>query len=118
MNVLSALSFTDHAPPLITVNSVDPGFCYSEIRRDVPFGIRMIAKVAERLIGRTAEEGARQLVWAALAKSSEEGSMRGAYISSMEIREPGDFVISEKGKEFREELFVSRPAFLYRIDES
>lgn len=64
-----------------------------------------------KFIGRTAEEGARQLIWTALAKSSEEASMKGAYIASMEIREPCNFVVSQKGKDFREELFVSHSSF-------
>lgn len=67
----------------------------------------MVTQFFEKIVARTAEEGSRQLVWAALAKSSEEDSMKGVYVTSMEVREPSDFVVGEKGKEFREELFVS-----------
>lgn len=107
LNVLSTLSFNDHVSPSITVNCVDPGFCYSELRRDLPFGIRMVTQFFEKIVARTAEEGSRQLVWAALAKSSDEELMKGAYVTSMEVREPSDFVVGKTGKDFRKELFVS-----------
>ncbi|KAF4607506.1 hypothetical protein EYR38_001578 [Pleurotus pulmonarius] len=116
LNVLSTLSFTDHVSPSITVNCVDPGFCYSELRRDLPFGIRMVTQFFEKIVARTAEEGSRQLVWAALAKSSEEDSMKGVYVTSMEVREPSDFVVGQKGKEFREELFTDTLNILSEVD--
>ncbi|KAG9219908.1 hypothetical protein CCMSSC00406_0009511 [Pleurotus cornucopiae] len=116
LNVFSALSFTDHVPPSITINSVDPGFCHSDLCRDIPYMTRMTIYFVGKFIGRTAEEGARQLIWAALAKSSEEASMKGAYIASMEIREPCNFVISQKGKDFREELFTDTLDILSVVD--
>ncbi|KAF7419527.1 hypothetical protein PC9H_002118 [Pleurotus ostreatus] len=116
LNVLSTLSFNDHVSPSIAVNSVDPGFCYSELRRDLPFGIRMVTQFFEKIVARTAEEGSRQLVWAALAKSSEEELMKGAYVTSMEVREPSDFVVGKKGKDFREELFTDTLNILSAVD--
>lgn len=51
-------------------------------------------------------------MWAALAtdeqaKSGYEGKIQGAYVSSMAVTEPSDFVISAKGKEAEERVWVS-----------
>lgn len=64
----------------------------------------------EKLIARTAEEGARQVIWGSVVTPPESqgglNALKGAYVSLAHIMEPGDFVISEKGKEFRNILWV------------
>lgn len=70
----------------------------------------IFVRIVELLLARTAEEGARQVIWGAVATPPESqgglDSLRGAYVSLAKIEEPSDFVISEKGKEFREILWV------------
>ena len=67
--------------------------------------------VMDLVLGRTAEQGARQLVWAALGPDGKEGPhtswMRGAYISTQGIKEPSDFVISQDGGRAQEKIYVS-----------
>jgi retinol dehydrogenase 12 len=62
-------------------------------------------------VGRTAEEGARQLLWAALGPDGKDGEhvkhLRGAYVSTFEVREPSDFVVSKEGYETQERIWVS-----------
>ncbi|KAJ8482940.1 hypothetical protein ONZ45_g14773 [Pleurotus djamor] len=85
LNLLSAIALTRALPTSgqsVIVNVVDPGFCYSELRR--------------------AEEGARQLIWASVANQENEDVMRGAYVSAMKIVTPSCFVMSEEGQAFME----------------
>lgn len=69
-------------------------------------------RIADLLMGRTTEEGARQLVWAALGPDGKDGPhvrhMRGAYVSTAAVAEPGDYVISKEGYEAQERVWVSR----------
>ena len=60
----------------------------------------------EMLLARTAEEGSRQLVWAAIGRPGQK-DMNGAFVMNYTITEPSDFVISEKGKEAGERVWVS-----------
>ncbi|TFK54200.1 hypothetical protein OE88DRAFT_1163454 [Heliocybe sulcata] len=95
--------------PLITT-AVNPGFCDSELRRNytdfTPPSIVHEGKKIE-LVAWTSEEGARQLVFAALGPvdPAEVDSIRGAYISENAILEPSDFVISKEGKECEDRIW-------------
>jgi len=83
--------------PLI-VNAVDPGFCHSELARHIT-GVRAwIMWLRKILLARTTEQGSRQLVWACIGGKDNIDQLRGAYISSMQVREPSDAVVSEEGK--------------------
>ncbi|TFK54182.1 NAD(P)-binding protein [Heliocybe sulcata] len=107
LNVLFVRALTAHLPPtspLITTTS-NPGLCDSELTRDFPGWtppsiIHEGKKLA--LVSWTCEEGARQLVFAALAQVD---GIRGAYTSENEIAEPSDFVISKEGKECEDRIW-------------
>lgn len=62
-------------------------------------------------LGRTAEQGARQLIWASLGPDGKDGEhtsfLHGAYVATLEVREPSDFVISKEGYDVQERLWVS-----------
>lgn len=66
--------------------------------------------VFEKLVARQTEEGSRQLVWAAVGTpEGGEGSLdklRGAYINTAHIDEPGDFLLGEAGKRREGKLWV------------
>ncbi|TFK49620.1 short-chain dehydrogenase [Heliocybe sulcata] len=55
---------------------------------------------------RTSEQGAYQLMWAALGPTnpSDNDHIRGAYVVDNEITEPSDFVISKEGHEVQERI--------------
>jgi NAD(P)-dependent dehydrogenase (short-subunit alcohol dehydrogenase family) len=67
----------------VVINMVTPGLCNTEIDRDMSTVSRISVNVLRFLIGRTAEEGSRTLVHAAL--SGEES--HGKYLSDCEIKE-------------------------------
>ncbi|KAJ3574678.1 hypothetical protein NP233_g1598 [Leucocoprinus birnbaumii] len=103
----------------IIVNSVNPGFCYSELFRNEQ---TMRLKIGMWFLARPAEAGSRQLVWAAVGKPDGNGQsladLRGAYIHQAHIDEPSDFVLGEEGKKREDKLWngtmkKSMLSFLY-----
>ncbi|KAG6899469.1 hypothetical protein C0993_010065 [Termitomyces sp. T159_Od127] len=79
----------------VVVNGVNPAFCYSGLRRDISGLMSVVWYVLERLVARTAEEGSRQLLYAALGGiGKEDDKFRGAYISSTSISEASDYVLA------------------------
>ncbi len=95
--------------------------CSSELGRNRPGIEQAIGAIMRALLGRTAEQGARQLVWAALGPDGKEGphvkqTMHGAYVSIAEVREPSDFVISKEGWEAQEKVWVSHgSSFMFGV---
>ena len=68
-------------------------------------------RMMDIVMGRTAEQGARQLLWAALGPDGKDGEhtsfLHGAYVSTLEVRQPSDFVISKEGNHAENRLWVS-----------
>ncbi|KAG9226023.1 hypothetical protein CCMSSC00406_0008685 [Pleurotus cornucopiae] len=121
LTVLLTLALTDHLPSdrrTIIVDCVNPGFCYSEIRRGIHGVLRVaMMQLLEKLLAKTAEEGARQVIWGSIATPREGvNSLKGAYVSSARITEPSDFVISEKGKQFSDILWNDTVRILSKVD--
>ncbi|KAK0224414.1 hypothetical protein EDD85DRAFT_241407 [Armillaria nabsnona] len=118
LNVLFARALQGHVPyfPTITVNSVTPGLCYSDIGSDVP------AEEAERMqkmreeLAFTTEEGSRQLVYAAVGSLDNEEKLRGKYINLSEVVEESDFVISEDGKIVQNKVWEEMLEILGKVD--
>lgn len=113
LNVFFTRALADHLPPTVPVipTTVNPGFCYSEIRRDFTGRMKLFTKMMEIVLGRTAEQGARQLIWAALGPDGKDGHhvkhLRGAYVSTLAVQEPSDYVLSKEGYEMQERIWVS-----------
>ncbi|PPQ94445.1 hypothetical protein CVT25_002536 [Psilocybe cyanescens] len=99
LNVFLARALNDrlHRKPVI-VNSANPGYCYSSLRRNQStFGLFMMW-LMDLTIGRTADDGSRVFVWAALGAEEKRDELRGAYVSLCQVNEPSDYVVSEDGK--------------------
>ena len=108
LNVFFARGLSErlHDKPLI-VNAVNPGFCHSALTRNATGLIAWFLWLMEILLARTAEQGSRQLIWASISGKENIDQLRGAYISSMQIQEPSDFVVSEEGKHAQAKLWVN-----------
>lgn len=65
--------------PLI-INTVDPGFCKSSIGRNRKGVESFIFNLLSKTVGRTSEEGSRQLVWAAVGGEDQKENLRGAFV--------------------------------------
>jgi retinol dehydrogenase 12 len=108
LNLFFARELASRLPgdsPLV-VNAVNPGFCVSSLRRNIPSFRYIIYWFMETFISWSAERGSRQLIFAALGNQSKPDEMKGAYISSSQIVEPSDYVISGEGAEVQKQLWV------------
>jgi hypothetical protein len=88
------------------VDAVAPGFCVSELRRDLAGGFKYMVKLMEWILALTTEEGSRRLVWAAIGLPNAEDTLRGQYINCCTVEEPSDFVIGAEGHKVQEDLWV------------
>ncbi|KAF9875183.1 short-chain dehydrogenase reductase family [Colletotrichum karsti] len=82
----------------VTVNMVNPGFCRSELARDVDSWAMWLMTV---FLARTPEYGSRNLVHAGSAGAETHGK----YVSDCGIDEPSAFVRSREGKETQDRVW-------------
>ena len=108
LNVFYVRELTKKLPansPII-VTSVNPGYCKTQLARSLPFATRLRMMIMAALLGRTAEQGSRQLVWAAVGGASREFELRGAYVSMADIGEVSDYVLSDDGAVAQKRIWV------------
>jgi retinol dehydrogenase 12 len=108
-----ALSERLRSDKSLIVNTVDPGFCHSELARNITGLQGWYMWLNKKLWARTTEQGSRQLIWACIGGKGNIDQLRGAYISSMQVREPSDSVVSEEGKRAQAKLWVNNNYLLY-----
>ncbi|KAI6038829.1 hypothetical protein EDC04DRAFT_2691355, partial [Pisolithus marmoratus] len=94
-------------PTPVIVCAVDPGLCYTEM---------MLKSPAKSLtwFARTAEEGSRTLLHAAI--SDEAHAMHGRYMTSCKVGEESTFVASPDGKELSRRLWDETIQLLSQVD--
>ncbi|KAG1790429.1 uncharacterized protein HD556DRAFT_1242402 [Suillus plorans] len=107
--------------PLTSV-AVTPGFCYSQLRRawyEKPtFSFVKIAlAIQERLLAWTAEQGSRQLVFAAVGGRDDEENMKGGFVSRGRLVEIADFVLSDEGHEMQDTVWKETIAILTGVSD-
>ena len=108
LNVFFVRELTKRLPvnsPVI-VTAVNPGYCKSELRRHLPFVVRIFDRVMEALLARTSEEGSRQLLWAAVGGVGREFELRGGYVNKADLQEVSDYVLSDEGAVVQARLWV------------
>ncbi|KAJ3507674.1 hypothetical protein NLJ89_g6175 [Agrocybe chaxingu] len=117
LNILFTRALADrlHSKSII-VDTVNPGYCYSELRRGFTGIMTLFNWLLDLALARTTEQGARQLVWAAVGAKGEEDSLRGAYVSLAAISEPSDYVISKQGREDQNKLWDNLIDILVKVD--
>jgi retinol dehydrogenase 12 len=118
-NVQFALGLSSRLSPAsaIIVNSVNPGFCLSSIRRNMKFPMTLITGFMDLILARSTEEGSRTLVWAATAgrdQTTLQENLKGAYTSDCRVEEPSDFLFTKEGQEVEKRIWVSDP-FAFRL---
>ncbi|KAK2042737.1 short chain dehydrogenase [Colletotrichum somersetense] len=82
----------------VTVNNVNPGFCHSELARDIDTWRMWLMKLT---LARTTEYGSRNLVYA----GSVGVESHGHYISDCAVAKPSPFVRSKEGKEAQDRIW-------------
>ncbi|KIP04214.1 hypothetical protein PHLGIDRAFT_120903 [Phlebiopsis gigantea 11061_1 CR5-6] len=111
LNVLFTRAFAEHLKPSnsIIASTVNPGYCRTELRRNLSIGMLFIMRIMDFAMGWTAEQGSRQLIWSALGPDGKDGEhvrhLHGAYVSTLEVRDPSDWVLSTEGYEAQERLW-------------
>ncbi len=110
MNVFFVRELTKRLPANspVVVTAVNPGYCKSELRRHLPFVIRIFDRIMEAMLARTTEEGSRQLLWAALGGAGREFELRGAYVSMANVQEVSDYALSDEGAAVQTRVWVGR----------
>lgn len=111
LNVMFTRSLSSHLSPTassqLIVNSVNPGLCYSELAREVPFPFTLLMWMFSKAFAHTAEEGSRQYVYAALVDEKEEKEVRGGFIWGFEVAEVSDYLLNDEGEAAQARLWVS-----------
>lgn len=105
------------SPTPLVVTTVDPGFCHSSLQRELEkyWLLRMVLGFVKWLLrARTSEMGSRNLVHAALATNAQ--AMHGKYMSSCEVVEECDYLLSAEGKAFSERLWGETIEVLSNVD--
>jgi retinol dehydrogenase-12 len=95
----------------VVVNMVDPGFCKSSLQRNNGPVLALLGRAFEGVLAKTAEEGARMLIWGALLGRDDpalRAQVRGAYTARFEIAEVSDWVLSREGADAQSRVWVCR----------
>ncbi|KAJ7579307.1 hypothetical protein C8J56DRAFT_868375 [Mycena floridula] len=119
LNIFFVRALTAHLPPSLLVNSISPGFCYSELRRSVSTEDLVRYQAMDSEFGYTSEEGSRHIVYGATAGygiPEEEEKLRGKYISLSEVLEESDFSLSKEGYEMQNRLWDETLEILTKVD--
>jgi len=105
--LLEILTVRELAPALrasdskIILNTLTPGFCYSELMRHAVFPLNLLAWIGKFLIGRSTEMGSRTLVAAACAGEDSHGQ----YMVDCKNTKPSPFVRSEEGQKVQKRVY-------------
>lgn len=102
------------AAPLI-VDAVNPGFCASELNRNISGFLAVIGGVMTSILAFTPEEGSRRLVHAAVGMTERPDALRGAYLNECRVEEPSNFVISPEGRKAQDLIWVRSRLLAHRF---
>ena len=98
------------------VNSVAPGFCKTGLLRNTSGFTYYASKLAETLLGRSPQEGARCIVDAAMVKGPES---HGLYLSECDVKAESKLVRGVEGRQLQTILWNDTIALLKKhgLDE-
>jgi hypothetical protein len=63
-------------------------------------------RIIKALLAFTAEEGSRQLLWAAVGGAGREFELRGGYVDKANLQEVSDYVLSDEGAVIQARIWV------------
>jgi NAD(P)-dependent dehydrogenase (short-subunit alcohol dehydrogenase family) len=104
------------SPTLVAVSAVNPGLCHSRLTREADSNIffKFAMRIYKGLLARTTEMGSRALVHAAIEPGERE--RHGHYLSSCEVTEESDYVLSAEGREVSKRLWYETLKILGDVD--
>ena len=93
----------------VTLNFVNPGFCHSELMREVT---NPVVKLLKRLLCRTTEVGSRTLVHAGIAGPETHGK----YLSDCKVKPCAPLVEGSEGAEMQRRVWGELSTKLNEIE--
>jgi len=118
LNVFFVRELTKRLPansPVI-MTAVNPGYCKSELGRNLSPVFHMLGKIVQALLARTTEEGSRQLVWAAVGGVGREFELRGGYVNRANLQEVSDYTLSDEGAAMQTRLWDESAEILSGVE--
>jgi len=117
LNVFFVRELTKKLPPNspVIVTAVNPGYCKSQLRRNLSLPLRVADKFIEALLARTAEQGSRQLLWAAVGATGDVQA-RGGYVNKANFQEVSDYALSDEGAVTQARIWDESVEILSRVD--
>jgi len=100
----------------VIVNAVNPGYCKSQLFRNLTLLARVLHQIMGPLLARTIEEGSRQLVWAAIGGGGREIELRGGYVDKASLQEVSDYTLSDEGAMMQTRIWDESIEILSRIE--
>ncbi|KAJ7593815.1 hypothetical protein C8J56DRAFT_1043599 [Mycena floridula] len=121
INLFFVRAISAHLPSSLLVNAVNPGFCTSELRRDVPSGTEEAKRwdALEQKLGLTTEEGGRNIVYGVTGgygNPEEEEKLRAKFIYLSRVMEESDFALSKAGYEMQNRIWDETLEILTKVD--
>ncbi|KAH6629721.1 hypothetical protein C7974DRAFT_191547 [Boeremia exigua] len=81
----------------VFINVACPGYCITDLGRDFPWYLAVPTKLTQMLVGRTAEQGGRELVSGSLLGKTGHNQ----FWSNDHFDDPGEMVTNEQGKKLQ-----------------
>ncbi|KAI0435916.1 short-chain dehydrogenase/reductase-like protein [Xylaria telfairii] len=99
--------------PVVILNNVDPGYCQSDLLRErsFPAPVMWMMGIADKVLARTAEMGARTYVMAATAGPQSHGR----YLEDCQLSTENPFVNTKEGENVQMKVFEELMTILQRI---
>jgi len=99
----------------VLVNDVCPGLVNTNFDKDTPLIARVIMKPVRTFIARSAEEGARGVVFATILAGNES---HGRFITDNVIKKPTPFILTKQGQEMQKKLWDETVAYANELQGS
>ncbi|KAJ7286856.1 hypothetical protein C8J57DRAFT_572775 [Mycena rebaudengoi] len=100
----------------VIVDALNPGFCHSEMNRNLSWPVDLIVRLVTRLVAFPTEVGGRRLVFAAVGLPQNADSLRGEYINGYTVEEVCDFAMSAEGRKAEEDIWDEMMEILGKVD--
>ncbi|KAH7913275.1 short-chain dehydrogenase [Hygrophoropsis aurantiaca] len=103
-------------PTPVSVSAINPGFCHSNLAKEIEASplIGYPFRAFKGIFARSTEMGSRTLVHPAVAPN--ERTRHGRYLSSYEVTEESDYVLSDEGIEISKRLWAETLEVLGKVD--
>lgn len=98
--------------PFVIVNTVNPGYCVSELQRNATPVLYFFIKLGGLFLARSTEVGSRTLFAGAVAGEESHGM----YMNACKVMEPSAFVRSQEGLKTQHNVFKQLMELLENLE--